>query len=102
MIRSSRRWNLGMAALLSSAFVLTLSAETRKKAPVRALDLNTASAEQLRGIPGIGPGTAKAIIEFREKSGPFHRVEDLLAIRGISRARLGRIRPYVMVTPHRE
>jgi competence protein ComEA len=50
-------------------------------------------------VPGIGPSTAKAIINFREKSGPFRRVEDILAIRGISKQALERTRPYLSVNP---
>lgn len=41
--------------------------------------------------------TAQRILDFRKKSGPFQRVEDLLAVRGISAGRLEKIRPYVMV-----
>jgi competence protein ComEA len=55
--------------------------------------------EQLQELPGIGPSTAKAIIQFREKSGPLERVDDLLAVRGISKSRLEKLRPYVTVTP---
>lgn len=61
------------------------------------LDLNTATAEQLQKLPGIGPKTAAAIIRFREKSGPFRRVEDLLAIRGITKKKLEKLRPLVTV-----
>jgi competence ComEA-like helix-hairpin-helix protein len=66
--------------------------------PAAPLDLNTAAAAQLAQVPGIGASTAKAIVRFREKSGPFERVEDLLAIRGISTRKLERIRPYVTVS----
>jgi type II secretory pathway component PulK len=48
-------------------------------------------------LPGVGPVTAQRILDFRKKSGPFQRVEDLLAVRGISAGRLEKIRPYVMV-----
>jgi competence ComEA-like helix-hairpin-helix protein len=71
----------------------------QKKPPTSPLDLNTATIEQLEKLPGIGATTAKAIVDFREKSGPFRRVEDLLAIRGISKARLEKLRPYVTVAP---
>ena len=71
----------------------------QKKPPARPLDLNTATLEQLEQLPGIGPTTAKAIVQFREKSGPFQRVEDLRAIHGISKSRLEKLRPYVTVTP---
>lgn len=69
----------------------------KKNPPAKPMDLNSASAEELRQVPGIGPATAKSIINFREKSGPFRRVEDLLAIRGISKQALERMRPYVTV-----
>jgi len=70
----------------------------KKSPPVTPIDLNTASTAQLQQIPGIGPSTAQSIVHMREKSGRFHRVEDLLAIHGISAAKLEKIRPYVYVT----
>jgi competence protein ComEA len=63
--------------------------------------LNTATIEQLEELPEIGLTTAKAIIQFREKGGPFKRVEDLLAIHAISKARLEKLRPYVTVVPQK-
>jgi competence protein ComEA len=84
-------------ALLSFAPILA-RAQT-KPAPAKAVDLNAATVEQLQQLPGIGPVRAKAIVEFREKSGPFQRVEDLLAIRGISKSRFEKLRPYVTVSP---
>jgi len=80
--------------------LLSLStAAAQKKPPSKPIDLNAATIEQLEQLPGIGPSTAKAIIRFREKSGPLKRVEDLLAIHGISKARLEKLRPYVTVAP---
>lgn len=61
------------------------------------MNLNTASAEELDTLPEVGPRLAKAIIAFREKSGPFRRVEDLLAVPGISKRRLEKLRPFVYV-----
>jgi competence ComEA-like helix-hairpin-helix protein len=81
---------------------LSASAAARKKhPPAKPIDLNTATMEQLEELPGIGPVTAKRIIEFREKSGPFRKVEDLLVIPRISKARLEKLRPYVKVSPPR-
>jgi len=48
------------------------------------INLNTASAKDLETLPGIGPALAKRIIAFREKRHGFKRVEELLAIPGIS------------------
>jgi len=86
-------------AVASLLFLFGDAARGQKKnPPARPVDLNSASVEQLQQVPGIGPATAKSIINFREKSGPFRRVEDLLAIRGISKQALERIRPYVTVS----
>jgi len=80
-------------------FVCLSSALAQKKPPATPLDLNSATISQLEKLPGVGPTTAKAIIDFRTRSGPFQRVEDLLAIRGISKGRLEKLRPYVTVNP---
>lgn len=78
---------------------LAAVAQSKKQPPAKPLDLNSATAEQLTALPGIGPATAVAIVQFRNKSGPFRRVEDLLAIRGISPRKLAQIRPSVIVAP---
>jgi competence protein ComEA len=74
------------------------AAAAKKKPPAAPLDVNTATAAQLQQVPGIGPTTASAIVQFRRKSGPFERIEDLLAIRGISARKLEQIRPYVAIS----
>jgi len=83
--------------ILCCALVFAAAGQGKKQPPAKPLDLNTATPAELQQLPGIGPTTAKAIVHFREKSGPFRRVEDLLVIRGISRARLEKLRPYVTV-----
>jgi competence ComEA-like helix-hairpin-helix protein len=83
--------------LLTAAF--DCRAQTRKQPPEKPLDLNRATVEELKTVPGISPALAKEIVRFREKSGPFRRLEDLLAIRGITKSRLKKIRPYLTVTP---
>ncbi len=61
------------------------------------LNLNMATAKQLEGLPGIGPSLAQRIIEFREKKGGFKRVEELLAIPGISERKWKAIRDKITV-----
>jgi competence ComEA-like helix-hairpin-helix protein len=80
-------------------FLPTISAAAKKKAPDHPIDLNAANIKELEELPGVGSTTAQAIIDFREKSGRFKRVEDLLVIRGISEAKLQRMRPYLTVGP---
>jgi competence ComEA-like helix-hairpin-helix protein len=85
------------AFLTAVVLAFSVAAIAQKKPPSKPIDINTASIEQLQQLPGIGPVTAKSIFDFRKKSGPFRRVEDLLAIRGISEKRFIAIRPYVIV-----
>src|ERR1700732_5442419 len=70
-------------------------AQGKKTPPAKPIDLNAATIKELEELPGVGPVTAQRIIEARQKSGRFHRVEDLLAIRGISTKRLDGMGPYV-------
>jgi competence ComEA-like helix-hairpin-helix protein len=67
--------------------------------PEKPFDLNTATYDQFHSLPGVGPVTAQRILDYRKKSGPFLRVEDLLAVRGISAGRLDKMKQYVMVRP---
>jgi competence protein ComEA len=61
------------------------------------LDLNTATLETLDDLPGIGPATAKAILDERARRGRFTSVDDLLSVRGIGPAKLDALRDLVTV-----
>ncbi|MGI8758624.1 MAG: helix-hairpin-helix domain-containing protein [Acidimicrobiales bacterium] len=61
------------------------------------VDVNTATAEQLDTLPGVGPATAKAILDERDRRGRFDSVEDLLNVRGIGEAKLEALRDLVRV-----
>jgi competence protein ComEA len=52
----------------------------KKQPPPHPINWNTAALEQLEELPGIGPVTAKSIIDFRTKSAPFKRTGDLPAV----------------------
>jgi competence protein ComEA len=91
-----------LLAVTWNLFLLASPAASPHSPPipeVKRLNLNTASAEELDSLPEVGPRLAKAIIAFREKSGPFRRMEDLLAVPGISKRRLEKIRPHVYIEP---
>jgi competence protein ComEA len=83
--------------VIAAGLLFACAARATKQPPSKPLNLNAATADQLAQLPGIGPKTAQSIVDFRKASGPFRRVEDLLAIRGISRRKLDAIRPYVTV-----
>ena len=61
------------------------------------LDLNTATEDQLRTLPGIGETLARRIVDYRETNGPFSSAEELTAVEGIGNALLYRIRELVTV-----
>jgi len=62
-----------------------------------ALDLNTATAQDLEALPGIGPVMAQRLVQFRQTHGPFKDVEDLLAVSGIGEKKLALLKPYLVV-----
>jgi competence protein ComEA len=64
---------------------------------IASVALNTATADQLDTLPGIGPVTAQAILQWRADNGPFTSVDELLEVSGIGDATLSDIRPYVYV-----
>lgn len=62
-----------------------------------ALDLNTATAAELQTLPGIGPVLARRIVEHRTQRGAFHRVDDLLQVKGVGPRLLEGLRARVMI-----
>lgn len=66
--------------------------ETREPQKV---NLNLAEAWLISALPGIGPETAQAIVEYRNQHGSFRRIEDLLNVRGIGNTTLNRIKGLV-------
>ena len=50
---------------------------------VGTININTASAADLQRLPGIGAKTAGRVIEYRQKNGPFKKVEELMNVRGV-------------------
>jgi competence protein ComEA len=61
------------------------------------LNLNTATRAELEKLPGVGPVLAGRILEFREKKGRFKRIEELLAIPGVSERKWQDLRRYLTV-----
>jgi competence protein ComEA len=80
---------LGLA--LSGAPVLAAEA----KAPAGKVNINTASAEQLEELPGVGAKLAARIVEYRQKSGGFKSVQELMNVRGVGEKNLAKLQPHL-------
>lgn len=89
-----KRHLVGAMLMLLTTAVVVVAAEGNSEKGV--VNINTASAEQLQLLPRVGPALAERIIEFRDANGPFQRVDELVAVRGIGEKSLEKLRPYVV------
>ncbi|MGH2935145.1 MAG: ComEA family DNA-binding protein [Gaiellaceae bacterium] len=64
--------------------------------PTAPLDLNTATAQQLDALPGVGPATAQKIIDYRQAHGPFRAVDELEGVPGIGPSKLAQLKGLVI------
>lgn len=61
------------------------------------VNINSATAEELDSLPGVGPSTAAAIVEDRDANGPFSSVEDLMRVSGIGEKKFAKLRDHICV-----
>src|SRR6266581_253877 len=87
-----------LSSILFLGLIISGSVDAgKKKPPLKPVNLNTATSEELQQVPGIGPATAEKILQMRKSYGAFKSVDDLLAIRGIGKKRLDKMRKYLTV-----
>ena len=88
---------LALALLTSMALVLAgpvFAADSSPSLP-GTVNVNTATAEELQLLPGVGEARAKAVIALRKQRGGLKSVEELKDVKGIGDIALERIRPFV-------
>jgi competence protein ComEA len=73
------------------------SAAPASAGPAAPVNLNTATQAQLEALPGIGAATAKRIAEYRQKSGGFKKIEELMNVKGIGEKAFLKLKPHVTV-----
>ena len=62
------------------------------------VNINTASVKELDALPGIGTKTAALIVEYRQKNGPFKKIEELMNVRGVGEKSFLKLKPQLTVT----
>ena len=63
------------------------------------VNINTASVKELDALPGIGARTAALIVEYRQKNGPFKKIEELMNVRGVGEKSFLKLKPQLTVAP---
>jgi competence protein ComEA len=89
-------------AVLACALALALTsvALAQDKTPggaKPAINLNTATVDQLEELPGVGRATAERILEYRQKNGGFKKIEELMNVKGIGEKSFLKLKPLIVV-----
>ena len=84
-------------ASAQSASRASAKTSTATTASAAIVNINTASAAELDALPGIGAKTAERIIEYRQKNGPFKKVEELMNVRGVGEKNFLKLKPQITV-----
>ena len=99
--------NLKRLAAVSLAFVLAVLTSTgaafaaaagAKAAPAGKLNVNTATAQQFATLPGVGEKLATRIVDYRQKSGGFKSVQEIMNVQGIGEKNFAKLQQYLTST----
>ena len=75
--------SVNLAAYVEDGMTVTVGEEVLRLTPSNRININTATAEELTALPGIGPVKAQSIVEYREQIGGFTSVDQLTGVKGI-------------------
>ena len=84
-----------LLVIVAGALPAAAAAGSGKATLSGVVNVNTASADELQLLPGVGPSRAAAIVAVRQSRGGFSAVDDLTQVKGIGASMLERMRPHV-------
>lgn len=95
-------WTLLFCAFIGLSFLYERSAapaaRTERTAPAEQtvpVELNTAGAQALQTLPGIGEVLARRIIDYRAENGPFETIEEIMEVYGIGRGKFEELKYHI-------
>ncbi len=96
---------LALCMILStaSAFAAKTPTDTKAAAEITSqalskIDINSADADALTQLPGIGQKTAEKIVSYRKANGQFKNIEDLLNVKGIGQKKFEKLKQFITVS----
>lgn len=84
-----KKWIISLLLALSLSSFAAFAADK--------ININTASADELQLLNGVGPSTANAIVQYREQNGAFASVEDLVNVKGVGEKKVAGLAEQVTV-----
>jgi competence protein ComEA len=95
--KSSRPAVAGLWVVVTAALLFASAARAAPRPALEGLvNINTASAQELQLLPGIGPAKAQRVIQYR-KGHPFRTIEELARVKGIGPKTVRKLRPHLTV-----
>src|SRR5688572_13519803 len=88
---------LGLALALSFLASTGVVMAAGKQAPAGKVNINTATAQQLSELPGVGAKLAARIVEYRQKAGVFKTAQELMNVQGVGEKNFARIQAHLTV-----
>ena len=85
----------GLALVLALVVSSGLAVAAGKPAPSGKVNINTATAQQLTVLPGVGEKLAARIVDYRQKAGGFKNVSELMNVQGIGEKNLAKIQAFL-------
>ena len=85
----------GLALVLALGLSSGVAFAAAKQAPAGKVNINSASAQQLTALPGVGEKLATRIVEYRQKAGGFKTVQELMNVKGVGEKNFAKLQAHL-------